>query len=116
MDLGNKYCLHYIGPRDKCASCDADRKLALKGNAETSVEKVFKGKHVKGCRSIVHVENGTWNSPWVLPDTHWLDTRACRTGRTTCWIGFRCNDPDCAAMLYVLEDDLLAAIGEKYNE
>ena len=114
--MTSNHCVHYIGSRDKCDICDEDKKMRLRGYKETSVQKVFKGKHVKGCRSLFHVANGTWNSPWVLPDTHWLDVDAGRKGRTTSWIGFDCNDPDCAAKLYVLEDDLLAAIGENYSE
>jgi len=80
------------------------------------VKKIQKVQHVKGCRGLFHAVHGTWNSPWVLPDTCWLDVNAGRRGRTTCWISFRCNDPDCAAKLYVLEDDLLAVIGENYSE
>lgn len=116
MSFIREHCEHYIGPRDQCYFCNEDKKKKLKGHGETSVQKVFKGRHVKGCRSLLHVANGTWNSPWVLPHACWLDVDAGRRGRTTCWIGFGCNDPDCAAKLYVLEDDLLAAIGENYSE
>ncbi len=80
------------------------------------VKKIRKGQHVKECRGLFHTMHGTWNSPWVLPATHWLDVNAGRRGHTTSWIGFRCNDPDCTAILYVLEDDLLSAIGENYSE
>lgn len=76
------------------------------------VKKIQKGKHLKKCCALFHVNEGTWNSPWACPEVAWLDKNANNTGRTTTWIAFMCNDPSCNAKLYVLEDDLLRAIGE----
>ena len=113
--LSTRTCIHSIDRLDHCFQCEKDtRILEEKTGVMTSVgiRKIYKIKHIKNCRALAHVEEGTWNSPWVVPVSCYLDINAGCKGRTTNWVRFICNDPGCKARLYVSEEDLLRAIDE----
>lgn len=52
--------------------------------------------HVKSCRAIQNVEDGTWNHPWGVA-THVFRTYAGRKPGNHSFIRFGCNISECHA-------------------
>lgn len=60
---------------------------------------IVKEAHHIGCTAVKCVLEGTWYSPWYLPNepTFYGDAAGGKRSNTTHWTIFRCNATDCKA-------------------
>lgn len=73
---------------------------------------VWQWSHSTGC---VAGSQG-WTSPWVVDANEPLIWRKTIDGRSLGrWLRLRCNDPMCVAVLFVRENDVMAALPAKFN-
>lgn len=68
-------------------------------------------KHMKDCGALNMVKQGPWKTPWagIEPVARYLNAWGTSKGNAVhhWWLEFRCNDPECPALILVKIDDVL---------
>ncbi len=79
--------------------------MAMNRKAKT---KIMQPKHVVGCFAVKKRAN-----PWMFERVEWLNWRGKKLGnRDQRWLIFRCNNPDCPALLYITESEITRITGK----